>query len=184
MFCPNCGQEQISKETKFCSRCGFLMSGVADVMANGGNLPYFIAPDENKAMSPRKRGFKKGLFIFLLSFLVVPLIAIFTIMVNAEPFAVVISAILLTVGGLLRIAYAFMFEEDNPRENTLEANVYQGAQNFLGKKKNAELLPQQSIPANSYIPPKEGNWRDTNDVSPSSVTDNTTKLLQKDELDK
>lgn len=180
MFCPNCGQEQISRETKFCSRCGFLMTGVTDLIANGGNLPAVIA--DAQAMSPRKRGIKKGLFIFLLTFLVVPLIAIFTIMVRAEPFAVVISAILLTVGGLLRMAYAMMFEANAPGEKTLEATAFQTAQNFLGRKrKAAELPPQQSIPVNNYVPPMQTNWRDTNDLTPTSVTDSTTKLLQKDE---
>ena len=60
--------------------------------------------------SARNRGLKQGLFIFLLTFLVVPIIAIMTVAANAEPFAVVISALLLFVGGLLRMAYAMLFE--------------------------------------------------------------------------
>ena len=156
------------------------MIGVTDLIANGGNLPAVIA--DAQAMSPRKRGIKKGLFIFLLSFLIVPLIAIFTIMVRAEPFAVVISAILLTVGGLLRMAYAIMFEANTPDANTLEASALESARNFLNRKKNAaELPPHQSIPVNTYVPPMQTNWRDTNDLTPTSVTDSTTKLLNKDD---
>ncbi|MGI8882932.1 MAG: hypothetical protein ACR2IA_01640 [Pyrinomonadaceae bacterium] len=181
MFCPNCGQEQISRETKFCSRCGFLMIGVTDLIANGGNLPAVIA--DAQAMSPRKRGIKKGLFIFMLSFLIVPLVTIFSIMIHVEkPFAVIITALLLTVGGLLRMAYAIMFEANAPDANTLEASALQTARNFLGRRKQSdELPPQQSIPVNNYMPPMQRNWRDTNDLSPTSVTDNTTKLLQKED---
>ncbi len=52
----------------------------------------------------------QGVFVFLLSFLIVPLAAIITIAFNWEPFLPAISAILLTVGGLLRVVYALMFE--------------------------------------------------------------------------
>src|SRR5687768_10297469 len=109
MHCPVCGQQQISDETRFCSRCGFLLTGIAEVVASGGNIPGRVGATSPASSSPRKRGLKQGLFIFLLSFLVVPLLAIATLAVNAEePFAVVIAAILLTVGGMLRMAYALM----------------------------------------------------------------------------
>lgn len=181
MHCPRCGQEQLSEEIRFCSRCGFLLTGIVEVMANGGNVPA-VAEAKNKVSTPRKRGLKKGLFIFLLAFLFVPLTAILTLMIDArEPFGVVIVAILLTVGGLLRMAYAMMFESDAPTERTLEGNVYQSAQSLLNKKQNIKSLPpEQSIPAASYVPPTAGNWRDTNDLTPSSVTESTTKLLQKE----
>ncbi len=181
MFCPRCGQEQISNETRFCSRCGFLMTGVVDLVASGGEI-NLNAPKEAKVDSPRKRGIKKGLFIFLLAFLVVPIIAILTLMVNAEPFAVVISAILLGVGGLLRMAYALMFESGEPVGIAVDHSVHQTAQNILSGTSNPNALPPtQSVPASSYVPPKHGGWRDTNDLEPSSVTDPTTKLLQKDQ---
>jgi hypothetical protein len=181
MYCPRCGQEQISIETRFCSRCGFLMTGVGALISNDGNLDAFANAKPAKVETPRKRGLKQGLFIFLLTFLVVPIVTILTIWARAEPFGVVISAILLFVGGLLRMVYAWMFESNNPGEPTIEQSVYQSAQNLLHKKQNQNALPpQQSIPVSSYVPPNQGNWRDTNDLEPSSVIDHTTKLLDKD----
>jgi hypothetical protein len=181
MFCPRCGQEQLSNETRFCSRCGFLMTGVGELIANGGNSNAFAVSKPAKVETPRKRGLKQGLFIFLLTFLVVPIVTILTIWARVEPFGVVISAILLFVGGLLRMAYALMFESNEPTGKTLEENVYQAAQNILsGSRSPNALPPQQSIPAASYIPPTQGNWRDTNDLEPSSVTDHTTKLLEQE----
>lgn len=178
MHCPRCGQEQASEQTRFCSRCGFLLTSIAEIMANGGEMPAALTKNSSGAMSPRKKGLKKGLFIFLLAFLVVPLISILTIMVNAEPFAVAISAIILTVGGLLRMAYALMFESSDPSDATLKQNVFDASQKFLKKESKANSLPSaQSVPASSYIPPVQGNWRDTNDLAPSSVTESTTKLL-------
>jgi hypothetical protein len=180
MYCPRCGQEQISNETRFCSRCGFLMTGVGELIANGGNTAL-TAVNPGKLDSPRKRGLKQGGFIFLLTFLVVPIVSILTIWANVEPFGVAISAILLFVGGLLRMAYALMFESNNPSDKTLEQSVYQSAQGLLNKTQNPNALPPpQSIPTSSYMPPTQGSWRETNDLEPSSVTDPTTKLLQKE----
>ena len=180
MFCPTCGQRQISEDTRFCSKCGFLLTGVAELIFNGGAATQALQPATSKKDSPRRKGLKQGLFIFLLSFLVVPLIAILTIAVDArEPFMVAIAAILLTVGGLLRMAYALMFESNEPYGKTLEENALSAAQNFIGKNKSAAALPpQQSIPTSTYVPPTAGNWRDTNDLNATqSVTENTTKFL-------
>lgn len=179
MHCPQCGQQQISDETRFCSRCGFLLTGIIAVMQNGGVIPgtSFSAPG---AMTPRKRGLKQGLFIFLLSFLVVPLISILTIAVRAEPFAVIISAIILTVGGLLRMAYALMFESNSPAE--LASGETGLAAQQLSSRPSAAALPTADVrSASDYMSPA-GAWRDTNELQhqPSSVTDHTTKLLEKD----
>lgn len=182
MFCPRCGQQQTSNETRFCSRCGFLMTGVGALVANEGNLEAVSFAKPGKTDTPRRRGIKKGLFIFLLAFLVVPIMAIFTLMIEArEPFAVVIALVLLVVGGLLRIAYALMFESSEPTGQSVEQAAYQTAQNVLSGSRNQNALPpQQSIPTSSYVPPKQGNWRETNDLEPSSVTDPTTKLLKEE----
>lgn len=179
MHCPKCGQQQVSNETRYCSRCGFLLTGVATVVANNGEVPG--NRDESKRKdSPRKRGVKQGIFIFLLSFIVVPLMAMFHVATNTEPFLVAAAAILLTIGGLLRVVYAFMFESAEPGALTLEEKVIAGSQNYLGKKPAAAELPaSESIPASVYTAP--GTWRDTNDLStPASVTDSTTKLLSKE----
>src|SRR3990170_391858 len=104
MFCPTCGHERSTDETTYCSRCGFLLTGVTELMQAGGKLPSTQRAVPGNTISKKTRGIRKGIFIFLLSFLVVPLIAIATLAVDAEPYLVVISAILLAVGGLLRAA--------------------------------------------------------------------------------
>ena len=178
MFCPRCGQEQISEETRFCSRCGFLLTGVGQVVLNEGFLPQ--NPNEGKKLeTPRKRGLKKGFFIFLLTFLFVPIIAIITMTLRAEPVAVVITAIILFVGGLLRMAYALMFESNEPVAKTDEQGLLPSTQNLIGKSK-AAALPPQNLSTSGYIPPDLGNWRDTKDLVQPSITEHTTKLLEKD----
>jgi hypothetical protein len=154
------------------------MTGVGELVANDGKITV-SAPA--RIDSPRRRGIKKGLFIFLLTFLVVPIVSILTIMVGAEPFGVAIASIILFVGGILRMVYALMFESSEPLGKTADHSVYQTAANILGGNREQNALPpSQSMPASSYMPPVQGKWRETNDLEPSSVTDPTTKLLEKD----
>ena len=179
MHCPKCGQQQISEQTRFCSRCGFLLTGIAEVVANEGIVPV-QSPSSFATDSPRRKGVMQGAFIFLLSFLLVPLVAIICMALQIGPEPVAVVAVLLTVGGLLRVAYALMFESGATGRNTLEHNVMAASQNiFPGKKEAGELPPAQSIPTSVYAPPPgTGRWRETNELEPpGSVTDNTTKLL-------
>ena len=185
MFCPVCSQEQVSDEVRFCSRCGFLLTGVSQVIANGGVFPKMSKNNDPNAISPRKKGIKQGALLLFLSFIVVPLLAIITIAAEAEPFLVVAAFILTFVAGILRMLYAFLFESKSP--TAMSENILPDAiQNILpGKKGQSALPPQQSVPAASYVPPATGagNWRETNDLmqKPPSVTDSTTKLLQKED---
>jgi hypothetical protein len=162
-------------ETNYCSRCGFLLTGTQELLRTGGVIPDLAPVARSSAGSPRNRGLKQGLFIFLLSFLVVPIISILTVAAGAEPFAVVISALLLFVGGLLRMAYAMLFESASPRLSVEESA---GINAFTSRQADPHALPPQR---QVYTPPPGGNWRDTNDLQPTSVTENTTKLLHEDE---
>ncbi len=102
MHCPKCGQQQLTEKTRFCSRCGFSLTGIAVVVANNGMLPTDAQVHTPSKFFPVRRGVKQGAFLFLLSFLVVPLMAMISIALNAEPYAVFASAIILGVGGILR----------------------------------------------------------------------------------
>lgn len=151
------------------------MTGIAEVVAKGGIIPEQPTGIAGNSDSPRRRGLMRGLFIFLLSFLVVPILTIISIALDLEPYAVIISALLFGVGGFLRVAYALMFESATPNAPA-QANV------LIESDKHTALPPSQSIPTSAYTTPA-GSWRDTNDLQrePASVTDNTTKLLQTEE---
>ena len=60
MYCPNCGQQQISNEMRFCSRCGLGLSGLAEWLAGGG-LPAKRADEAPvTADSPRRKGVRRA----------------------------------------------------------------------------------------------------------------------------
>ena len=178
MHCPKCGQQQISDETRYCSRCGLLLTGISAVVANNGELPASSAA-LGKKDSPRKRGVKQGAFIFLLAFLVVPLLALFHLLTGTEPFLAVGAMILFAGGAVLRVAWALLFESGE----SMPANAAVRHQVNIGGSGPAQALPaSESIPASVYTAPGAGAWRDTNDLStPGTVTDSTTKLLSKEE---
>ena len=177
MHCPVCGQQQVSEETRFCSRCGFLLTGVAEVVKSGGLVSAKSTGIAGSADSPRRRGIKKGVFWALLAALVIPLTVVLSIALRLGPFLPVLGMLIFAVGGLLRVAYAMLFESGNSPERFPDA--------VLRELENRNALPpSQSIPASAYAAPA-GSWRDTNDLErvPGSVTDSTTKLLQKEESD-
>lgn len=181
MHCPKCGQQQFSEDTRFCSRCGFLLTAIAPILRNNGELPGMLRGEDGE--SPKKRGIKKGAFVFLLSFLVIPLTAMVSIWLNIEPFLVAAAFFLFTVGGLLRIIYAAMFESNVVGVPSLEANLMETSRGLMGRPSAAkELNEPNSIPAAAYTSPGIGRWNDTNDLAakPGSVTDPTTKLLHRD----
>ena len=139
-------------------------------------------PFSEKPITPRRRGLKQGGAWFLLGIFMVPFLGVLTNILFFSTYFVGLAAIIFFLGGFLRMIYAAIFESGNPEDKTLEENVYQTAQKLLNKKPQAGALPpSQSISTSGYVPPVAGNWRDTNDLEHSSVTESTTKLLQKDQ---
>ncbi len=183
MFCPNCGNERVSDATIYCNRCGFLLTGTAEIMALGGVLPTTISTTNSKGSSPRKKGLKQALFIFLLMFLVVPIVSIFTIAINVQPFVPAMVTVALMMGSMLRAAYALLFESNEPGGATLEQKGAAMVQQIIAKQ-NAGTLPESRMaPAADFVAPQRGDWRDTTDLEPSSVTESTTRLLSNQEKD-
>jgi len=177
MHCPVCGQQQVSEETRFCSRCGFLLTGVAEVVKSGGLVAAKSTGVTGSPDSPRRRGIKKGVFWALLTAVVVPLMLILSLIFRIPPVPALMGLVIFAVGGLLRVAYALLFESGNSPERFPEA--------LMRDLENRQALPpSQSVPASAYAAPAS-SWRDTNELErvPGSVTDSTTKLLQKEERD-
>jgi hypothetical protein len=179
MHCPKCGQQQITEETRFCSRCGFLLTGIAQVVANEGIVPNSDVPLPAAKLSPRQRGIRQGFFIVLSAALIVPIITMIAIALTAGPFVPLMSALLLIGGGALRSVYAFMFESQGETLAPLPNAAELPAANIRS------LNPATDLSGGNYAPPRSGMWRDTNELltEPGSVTDNTTKLLEREARD-
>lgn len=179
MHCPRCGQKQVSEQVKFCSRCGFLLELIPDILANGGILPQLAELNKNKKRLTRKNGIKFAVLWTVVMWCLVPLFGV----AGAEDLAGA-CAILGFTGGVILMLISFMFLENKPRFNTQSVNFRSDymPQNLSGNAQSQGTLPpQQSVPASSYVPPAPGKWQTTNHLTPGSVTEQTTKLLEKDE---
>lgn len=182
MYCPRCGQEQVNEDTRFCSRCGFLMEGMIEVVSNGGLPQEVLDKKHPEAMSPRRRGLKQGGLLFLSGGVIVPILGVLTAMMNGEGYVVGIAAILTFLAGILRMIYALVFQSGVPTlENESIVDTYK--KDLLGKtasENEKALPPQQTEPIpDSYQAPNAGNWRATEDLQPTSVTEETTRTLNK-----
>lgn len=184
MFCPQCGQQQISNEIRFCSRCGLPLNLIAEVTANGGTLPALEQLNQKQNGLTRSTGLKFGLAWFLvLTFLITPLLAI----LDFED-AVAAAAVLGFIGGILIMVFSAIFLENKSKAsfysqpNQLPANN----PNFLSGNAGANALPpQQTFPVENYVQPPANSWRgETNDLQPTSVTEGTTKLLKDEDIKK
>ena len=180
MYCPRCGQQQVSSELRFCSRCGLPLSLVTEVVSNGGFLPQLADLQKSKGLFTRKNGLKFGLAWFLVwTFLITPLVAI----ADGEEI-VAVTAILGFIGGILIMLFSMLFLQKEPKNlPTAETNQnINDLPNFLGNREKTALPPQQSIPVSNYAPPAPGSWQsNTEDLQPRSVTEGTTKLLDREE---
>ncbi len=178
MFCPRCSQEQVSEDIKFCSRCGFPLALVAETLAHDGFLPQLAETNKNKKSWTRKNGLVLALFWFLLfACVLTPMFGILDIDKLAG-----MCAVLGTMGGLFLTILSFVYLKREPKNiefynqelpNYKVRNLYQSHQ--------TALPPQQTQSVQNYVSPAS-SWKapDTGDlVQPHSVTDGTTKLLEK-----
>jgi hypothetical protein len=180
MYCPQCGQLQVSDVTRFCSRCGFLLEGVTTVLASGGTLPTRYVHPSNRKLSPRSKGVRQGALMMLSTLLIVPLLAIvFVGILGGFEMIVPFAAISLFVGGLLRILYALLMEDAAPQLELEPPSGYAppSAREF-------ERSSQSVLPPATANPP--AGWRPRQNTAeiyqaPPSITEGTTRLLKKDE---
>ena len=138
MYCPQCGQQQVSDVTRYCSRCGFLLDGVTAVLASGGAVPTrYIQPAKPK-LSPRSKGVRQGAMLMLSTILLVPIVAIISVFILGNPEVIIpLVAISLFVGGLLRILYALLMEDAVPQSDLEPMTGYAPAQMCRARRRRA-----------------------------------------------
>ncbi|HEV2912108.1 MAG TPA: zinc ribbon domain-containing protein [Pyrinomonadaceae bacterium] len=178
MYCPQCGQQQVSGEMRFCSRCGFPLGVITEVVAQGGVLATRDAFGQENKMRPRQKGIRQGAMLMLSTLLIVPLTVFLVLLTGNDKLIplVPLTAVVCFVGGLLRIFYALLFEDEGP--HAIRGGSAAPAAPFVPAQLNAPVR-------GTALPPAPGmpvtDWRRRPEtaeiVQPPSVTENTTKLL-------
>jgi hypothetical protein len=170
MFCPQCGQQQPSDEVRFCPKCGLSLVPHAALLVAGSDAAAVPGAAQSTALT--KRGVNKRRAGKLMFFSVV-LFAVFiglSIAVDAaEPLIVPVAMFL---AGLAWWVYARLFIDETARvaQQTSRRDLKAGADKpALGAPEfvPASLLNQQRVHTAEM-------------AQPPSVTEHTTKLLDKD----
>ena len=166
MYCPNCGQQQISEEMRFCSRCGLALSGLAEWLA-GGRLPLQRREESQPptALSPRRKGIRRA--AKLMFFSGVLFFVCIVISIAADEGAFMILPFLLFFISLGMMLYARLFSDKHaPAINQTSA--------FGSTPTRGALPPGVTMP----MPGAGRQHVRTNELAqPPSVTENTTRLL-------
>jgi hypothetical protein len=167
---------------RFCSRCGFPLEGAMVLLAHGGSLPRYQPPQGEKTISARRKGVKQGVLLMLIGAVLVPLLGVFASFAPGRldvmfEFFAALAAILCFVGGPLRMLFAAIFEEGAPASQFAAPPFY-----------TQPAIPPQSARVSALPPPAvsptTAAWRrpETAEIlQPPSVTDHTTRLLDKSE---
>ena len=146
MFCPQCGQQQVSGIVRFCSRCGFPLDGVIQLLSAGGMLPVYQNPDEPVKISARRKGVKQGGMLLLAGAVLVPLFGVMTSFSNSTFLEILtaFAAIICFVGGPLRMLYAAVFEEEGALDK-LEGFASEHGARFYGLPLNEGTVTLERV---------------------------------------
>ena len=154
---------------------------VAEVVANGGFLPQLAQLEQLNFKKPffsKKNGVLFGVFWFI--FLTMFATAFLGI-VQAPEELIGIIAITGVFGAMMIIIGSLVALPSSRPPIIYNSPLPQRPVELQPGAAQASLPSAQSVPVGIYAPPAAGSWRDTNDLQPASVTENTTRLLDERE---
>lgn len=169
MYCPRCGQQQLSDEVRFCSRCGLPLLGVTTLLS-AASAGAEGAPRKG-VLAGKRPGVRRGAKLMFFGFVLSPLFFAFSIATDS-PGPLVIPFTLFLAGVAFAL-YTVLFGEEplhgRGPKNREELREARGA--------------QQALPPSTFVPASGfGRGRaNTADMSqPPSVTEQTTRLLDEE----
>jgi hypothetical protein len=168
MFCPRCGQQQVSDEVRFCSRCGLSLASVPALLAGGEVRAVERAPQG--VLTQKRAGVRRGAKLMFFSAVLFPIFFGLAIVFDSPgplilPFTVFLA-------GLAWMLYFVLFGEEVPHARAEKS-----------PKQMREARGAQALPPSTFAPASGFGARraDTADMAqPPSVTEQTTRLLDEE----
>lgn len=181
MFCPKCGQSQVSNVIRFCPRCGFPLGGVVELLTHDGVLAPTQPPTVAQLPSPRRQGMRQGVAIMLVGLFLIPLLALLHPLIGLAGEYTLLGVIVF-LAGLLRLIFAAIFADGSPPPPSQFALQAQPTPpgHFLDPRAQAAQLPPGEFRSTPTLFPRR---QDTAEIPlpPTSVTDHTTRLLARED---
>ncbi|HEX8284652.1 MAG TPA: zinc ribbon domain-containing protein [Pyrinomonadaceae bacterium] len=171
MFCPKCGQ-QASDEVRFCPRCGLSLAGLPAYVAGNDFAAArpAAAPPPNPEQTAKRLATRRAAKMMFFSVVLFPVFFGLCFLVDGPvPLFVPLT---LFLAGFVMLVYARLFGDE--------------LINVGRRTSPEELAPGGSRPAlgaSQFVPAPHFNQQRANTAEiyqPPSITENTTKLLDKD----
>ena len=164
MYCPNCGQQQVSGEMRFCSRCGLALTGLAEWLA-GGLLVR--GSEETNTPSRQKKAVRRAAKLMFFSAVMFPIFLLMSIGID-EPGPVFIPLFFAFVAGMWMLYAKLFMDNAAPPDQGTQPSA------FVTPTARASLSP----PTNFPMPDIGRQQVRTNElIEVPSVTEHTTRLL-------
>lgn len=183
MYCPKCSQQQASDEVRFCSRCGFQLGVVKELLTQmEATVPTAVEPlPPAPARGLSKRDVTIGaLLMYLISVALIIISSPIPPLRNDQIFVLTILFVALAlfvnfISPLLR-AVNKLFGEENKASGRAEIPRPQAAPDLSTQVSahRAELPPARSVPAGLFNSPRVNT---AEMLQPPSITEHTTNLL-------
>jgi hypothetical protein len=174
MFCPNCSQQEISSEMRFCARCGFQLDFVRELIAGGGAFVERESPRRDSLLKAF-RGMRRGVWVMVVAFFLLLLTGLITAIDDDFAALALLPSLGFLVGFFISLYGAFV-QGRRVKTDLLQSNPGSQPQLQWGTASN-ELFAMRPPVAN--LPVKKMQTAEMRQ-QPPSVTENTTRLLDDD----
>jgi len=161
MFCPQCGHQQVSNETRFCSRCGISLGIVTDLLGNSSDQ----LQREKRELTGI--GLVMATLLMLVNFIIV--FGAVTLPHLENPVflwvwvAFIIGSLIVGGSGVANLIRGGFFKRLRERESRLKLLKYEQLHQMLPDESGSSSFDARSMPRL---------------VDPVSVTETTTRELQ------
>ncbi len=167
MFCPKCSQPQASEEMRYCSGCGFPLLGVAELVASDGTA--LVKGLDGRETSRRKMITRGWAGLTILNLILAPFVVVGVQSVELVVIYLFFSLVWM-LGGFAWLIYSHPVREAG--EFLDKKNRESG---LPSREAHSALPPDRNVPIDLFLQPQPTNEL----LTPPSVTEGTTKLLNK-----
>src|SRR4030095_257047 len=173
MYCPQCSQQQFSEEMRFCSRCGFPLGNVMQLVATGGGS---TVPEARKKRerSPSMRGVRQGTWIILASFIYTLFVGVLSIVDDDFAILLLVSAAAFLAGLVCLLYVVFVQDRRERKQQETQTNPPAAIPVHATNNARNQLSQPTGMPVDSFTRPIKTT---AEVVQPTSVTENTTRFL-------